>query len=231
MKKEKAKIETWCPLTGPGPYDNIIERARLLWSRPGIELRTPEGQVLASNCFTEKTIEKAQKIYDRWDKFQHDPLEVEMLEFKMSMVVNPLTAHREEYLKDITLLFAGLDASIQEVFSILAIYEVRVSKNPAWPLELLALAERYSEKNSPDALRGKKVINGAIKSGQARREQIKEDRKEIWEDLQNRAERIWGKNPRLSKTQTANSIYNALIKEDPAEVLSVSTIRQRIKKK
>lgn len=217
MKTKKVK-DPWCPLIGPGPYNEIIERARLLWSRPVFDSRM---------SFSQKTIEKAKQIYNRWDEFQSDPLNLDRVQAYADLAVNSQTTHREEYLTDITLLFYGLDASIQEVFSIMAIYEAQVSKNPAWPLELLTIAEKYS----PDAMRGKKVVNGAKKSGQARRAQIKEDREEIWKNLQDRAERIWGKNPRLSKLQTANSIHNALIKEDPAEVLSVSTIRQRIKKK
>lgn len=226
-KKEKVVKDPWCPLTGDiGPHDNLILRARDLWGVRHIV----EDNIFHAYRPNKADIEKARKIYDRWDEYQHDPMRIKGLELNLSMALDPGRREqaRQESLKDITLLFYGLDASIQEVFSVLAIYEARrVSKNPAWPLELLAMAKEYS----PDALRGKRVINGAIGSGNARREQVKEEREEIWEDLQKRAEKIWGKNPRLSKLQTASRIYNALIKEDPAEVLSVSTIRQRIKKK
>lgn len=135
---KKSKKAPWCPLIGPGPYNEVIERARLLWGRPGMG-------------YSPKTIKKAKQIYDRWDEFQSDPLNLDRVQAYADLAVNSQTAHREEYLTDITLLFYGLEASIQEVFSIMAIYEAQVSKAPAWPLELLTIAKEYS----PDALLGK----------------------------------------------------------------------------
>lgn len=182
-----------------------------------MELRTPEGQTISSCCFTNEAIEKAKKIYDRWDLLQRDPLKLEVLKIKIGFVLNPEVESRERYLEDILLLFKGLNASELEVFSILAIYEARLSKNPAWPLELLALAEKYT----PDVIRGKKVLEGSKKSGSAHAAYIKEERGPIWKEWQDRAKKIWDKNPALAKLSVARIIAKETKKPK-------NTIRQRI---
>lgn len=221
MKKKKAVKENWCPLLGGYKYDNIIERARTLWARPGVELRTPEGLILSRGSFTGEAIKKAQAIYDKWDELQRDSLNVERLQCYIGLALNPVTRDREGYLKDILFWFRDLNATELEVFSILAIYEARVSKNQAWPLELLALTEKYS----PDAMRGKKVIEGAKAAGYARRLQVKDHYGEVWNEWKVRAEKIWKKNPHLSKLATAKIIY-----KETGVTGSVSSIRQKIKK-
>ncbi len=154
MRKKKAVKENWCPLTGPYTHlkrDHILDRARALWSKPSVELRTPEGNIISGFSFTGKAIERARAIHDRWDELQQDPLNLERLQDYMGLALDPDVRDRERYLEDILGWFRGLDASGLEIFSILAIYETRVSKNDVWPRELLALTERYS----PDAMLGK----------------------------------------------------------------------------
>lgn len=224
MKKQKAIIEKWCPLTGQYTHlkhDHVIERARALWSRPGVELRTPEGRIIPSLSFTGEAIEKARSIYDKWAALQQDPAYIGMLENKMQMALNPEMQDREEYLREILLWFRELDASPLEVFSILAIHEARVTKNDAWPVELLALTERYS----PDTLHGKKQREDALRGWKIAGEQQRQEREPVWERWRAKAKELWRKHPEWSKRRVAIEIR----KTEPDKP-ALTTITPRIEK-
>lgn len=75
-----------------------------------------------------------------------------------------------------------------------------------------------------DVNRGKKVLSGAKKSGESRRNQIIEDRLPIWDEWQNMANILWKKHPKWSKLSVAKEISKQ--SSD-----SVETIRKRIKQK
>lgn len=167
MKKKKDIKEKWCPLTGDiDPGDNVIMRAREFW---GVKTIVQKNIVSAYRP-NKEAIEKARAIYDKWDELQRDPLNLKRLEDYMGLALDTEVQDREKYLKDILLWFWDLKASGLEVFSILAIYESRVAKNPIWPVELLALTEKYS----PDATFGKqrrKQIKGWTGRGRAGRDE------------------------------------------------------------
>lgn len=223
MKKKVDIKQKWCPLFGGiNPDDTIIMRARELWGVKTIV----QDNILRLYRPSKETIDKARAIYDRWDELQRDPLNFERLKDYLQIALHPETHDREEYLRDILFRFTGLNASGLEVFSILAIYEARVSKNPVWPLELLALTERYS----PDAMRSKQVMNGASEGGKARAAQARIDRELAVKDWQARAEKLWAQSPALlkSKLETAKKIRRELLKENSAAP-SITTIRQNIK--
>lgn len=147
-----------------------------------------------------------------------------------------------------------------QVFSILAIYEARKVLNlplythAPWhyyskvkwssieefekDIEIIRqtqlasdLLQRAAElKSRQDIERGQKVLAAAKRSGEGRREQLRDERQPIWDEWQGRALSIWQNNPAISKNAVAGKIRQQLEREGNKEVPSVSTIRRRIYK-
>ena len=217
MKKKKAVKETWCPLTGQYThcvYDHIIERGRELW---GVKTIVKDN---IAHCYRpdNKAIKKARAIYER---IEQNSLIGETLEINMRLALNPKVQEREKYFDDILLYFRGLNATELEVFSILAIYEARISKNDAWPLELLALTEKYS----PDAMHGKKQKENALRGWKIAGEQQRQEREPVWERWRAKARELWRKHPEWSKRRVAIEIR----KTEPDKP-ALTTITPKIEK-
>lgn len=218
QEKKEPDSEKWCPLTGETelPDDSIMMRARGVW---GVE-NIVKGDVLHSYRPGRDAFERAGRIYARCFELWEEST----LSFCLKMAVSaPNRGMREMYADDVLSFFKGSnpDAKPFEVFSIIIIYIKQMQANLEFTSAVLSLAEQYSS----DALRGKKVIEGAKTSGTARRYQVQEERGEIWGALQAQANEIWNSNPSLPKIEVAR-----MIRQKDSSAPSITTIRTRIKK-
>lgn len=85
-------------------------------------------------------------------------------------------------------------------------------------------------KNLQNIQRGQKIMDGAKKSGEARRAQVQDERSPEWEKWQTMALEIWRKNPNISESAAATNIWEKLKSEGKSKLSSKRTIRHRISK-
>lgn len=83
-------------------------------------------------------------------------------------------------------------------------------------------AKKFQKEKRDNAARGRKVLEAASEGGKTR----KDIHKSLWDEIQKKANSIWQSNPALSRIQIAKSLK----KKNPSLPVSVSTIRQRIRK-